>query len=71
MLLARATRRIAPTPAGDTLYGYARNMVGMEREVRARLRAASILPSSHCMPARCRRSWRHRSWTSPRTVSEP
>ncbi|MBU9440987.1 LysR family transcriptional regulator [Burkholderia multivorans] len=40
VLLARTTRRIALTPAGDTLYAYARNIVDMEREVRARLRGA-------------------------------
>ncbi|MFP3757991.1 LysR family transcriptional regulator, partial [Cupriavidus sp. SIMBA_020] len=34
VLLARTTRRVALTPAGDTLYAYARNIVDMEREVR-------------------------------------
>lgn len=40
VLLARTTRRLALTPAGDTLYAYARNIVDMEREVRAKLRGA-------------------------------
>ncbi|HDR8873647.1 TPA: LysR family transcriptional regulator, partial [Burkholderia territorii] len=40
LLLSRTTRRVALTPAGDTLYAYARNIVDMEREVRARLRGA-------------------------------
>lgn len=40
VLLARTTRRVALTPAGDTLYAYARNIVDMEREARARLRGA-------------------------------
>ncbi|AJY12472.1 LysR family transcriptional regulator [Burkholderia dolosa] len=37
---APAAERLALTPAGDTLYAYARNIVDMEREVRARLRGA-------------------------------
>ncbi|QYD70199.1 LysR family transcriptional regulator [Paraburkholderia edwinii] len=36
-LLARTTRRLELTPAGETLYIYARNIVDLEREARARL----------------------------------
>lgn len=36
-LLARTTRRLRLTPEGELLFGYARNIVGLEREARARL----------------------------------
>jgi DNA-binding transcriptional LysR family regulator len=39
-LLLRTTRRFRLTPAGEMLYTYARNIVNLEREVRARLRDA-------------------------------
>ncbi|GAB3388589.1 LysR substrate-binding domain-containing protein [Azotobacter armeniacus] len=42
MLLARTTRRFELTPAGELLYAYARNIVDLEREVRARLRGAPL-----------------------------
>ncbi|WP_246165062.1 LysR family transcriptional regulator [Pigmentiphaga aceris] len=41
-LLARTTRRLALTPAGDTLYAYGRNILDLEREVRARLRGGPL-----------------------------
>ncbi|MBB3102015.1 LysR substrate-binding domain-containing protein [Azomonas macrocytogenes] len=41
-LLARTTRRFELTPAGELLYAYARNIVDLEREVRARLRGSPI-----------------------------
>ena len=37
-LLFRTTRSFRLTPAGEMLYAYARNIVNLEREVRARLR---------------------------------
>ncbi|HYS63273.1 MAG TPA: LysR substrate-binding domain-containing protein [Paraburkholderia sp.] len=37
-LLARTTRSFKLTPAGETLYAYARNIVHLEQELRARLR---------------------------------
>lgn len=39
-LLARTTRSFQLTPAGETLYAYARNIVNLEQEARARLRGA-------------------------------
>ncbi|AOJ81654.1 LysR family transcriptional regulator [Burkholderia savannae] len=42
VLLARTTRRLELTPAGETLYAYARNIVEMEREARARLRGSAL-----------------------------
>jgi DNA-binding transcriptional LysR family regulator len=42
MLLARTTRRFELTPAGELLYAYARNIVDLEREVRARLRGSPV-----------------------------
>ena len=36
-LLDRTTRSFEVTPAGETLYAYARNIVDLEREARARL----------------------------------
>ena len=41
-LLLRTTRSFQLTPAGEMLYTYARNIVNLEREVRARLRGAPI-----------------------------
>ncbi|AOJ11009.1 LysR family transcriptional regulator [Burkholderia mayonis] len=41
-LLARTTRRVELTQAGETLYAYARNIVEMEREARARLRGSPL-----------------------------
>jgi DNA-binding transcriptional LysR family regulator len=41
-LLARTTRRLELTSAGETLYAYARNIVDLEREACARLRGATI-----------------------------
>ncbi|MDN7676344.1 LysR substrate-binding domain-containing protein [Burkholderia oklahomensis] len=41
-LLARTTRRLELTQAGETLYAYARNIVEMEREARARLRGSPL-----------------------------
>ncbi len=41
-LLARTTRSFALTQAGETLYAYARNLVLLEREARARLRGSRI-----------------------------
>ncbi len=41
-LLARTTRRLDLTQAGETLYAYARNIVDLEREARARLRGSTI-----------------------------
>lgn len=41
VLLARTTRRVELTQAGETLYAYARNIVEMEREARARLRGCA------------------------------
>ncbi|KAB0701069.1 LysR family transcriptional regulator, partial [Pseudomonas aeruginosa] len=35
-LLSRTTRRLELTQAGETLYAYARNIVELEREARAR-----------------------------------
>lgn len=37
-LLARTTRSLDLTAQGELLYGYARNIIGLEREARARLR---------------------------------
>ncbi|MFK4443559.1 DNA-binding transcriptional LysR family regulator [Caballeronia udeis] len=45
-LLSRTTRSFQLTPAGEMLYVYARNIVNLEREVRARLRQA---PTAECM----------------------
>ncbi|AIS88948.1 bacterial regulatory helix-turn-helix, lysR family protein [Burkholderia pseudomallei NAU35A-3] len=42
VLLARTTRRVELTQAGETLYAYARNIVEMEREARARLRGSPL-----------------------------
>src|SRR5258708_15569767 len=39
-LLSRTTRSFQLTPAGETLYAYARNIVNLEQELRARLRNA-------------------------------
>ena len=41
-LLSRTTRRLELTQAGETLYGYARNIVELEREARARLHGTPI-----------------------------
>ncbi|MCE8014358.1 LysR family transcriptional regulator [Halomonas daqingensis] len=41
-LLERTTRSLQLTAAGELLVAYARNIVGLEREVRARLSGASI-----------------------------
>lgn len=41
-LLKRTTRRLQLTPAGDTLYAYGRNILDLEREVRAKLRGESL-----------------------------
>lgn len=41
-LLARTTRRLQLTEAGETLYAYARNILDLEREARARLRGSTI-----------------------------
>ncbi|MFT4248142.1 MAG: LysR substrate-binding domain-containing protein [Pseudomonas sp.] len=41
-LLARTTRRLALTQAGETLYTYGRNILDLEREARARLRGARL-----------------------------
>ncbi|MGE8619585.1 MAG: LysR family transcriptional regulator [Achromobacter spanius] len=41
-LLARTTRSFELTPAGQTLYAYARNIVDLEREARARLSGARL-----------------------------
>ncbi|WP_028239814.1 LysR substrate-binding domain-containing protein [Stutzerimonas azotifigens] len=41
-LLARTTRRLELTPAGDTLYSYGRSILDLEREARARLRGAPL-----------------------------
>lgn len=41
-LLARTTRRLELTQAGETLYTYARNIVDLEREARTRLRGSPI-----------------------------
>jgi LysR family transcriptional regulator, cys regulon transcriptional activator len=67
----RAFTRI--TPAGDRVIGHAlrllrevRNIKGVSEEVGRRCqggspaRAASILPRSHCRPAKCCWSWLHR-----------
>ncbi|HEK1687813.1 TPA: LysR family transcriptional regulator [Pseudomonas putida] len=40
-LLQRTTRQLDMTPAGETLYTYARNILDLEQEVRARLRGES------------------------------
>ncbi|AJY28981.1 bacterial regulatory helix-turn-helix, lysR family protein [Burkholderia thailandensis 34] len=42
VLLARTTRRVELTHAGETLYAYARNIVELEREARARLRGSPL-----------------------------
>uniref|UniRef100_UPI003BAC0C4E LysR substrate-binding domain-containing protein n=1 Tax=Stappia sp. TaxID=1870903 RepID=UPI003BAC0C4E len=39
-LLTRTTRRVDLTPSGATLYAYARNILDLEREARARLRGS-------------------------------
>ncbi|VGO10122.1 Transcriptional regulator [plant metagenome] len=41
-LLARTTRRLALTQAGDTLYAYGRNILDLEREARAKLRGTPL-----------------------------
>lgn len=41
-LLSRTTRRLELTQAGETLYAYARNIVELEREARARLHGTPI-----------------------------
>ncbi|MBJ9677492.1 LysR substrate-binding domain-containing protein [Burkholderia gladioli] len=41
-LLERTTRRVAATPAGETLHRYARNILDLEREALARLKGSSI-----------------------------
>ncbi|AMV44285.1 LysR substrate-binding domain-containing protein [Paraburkholderia caribensis] len=41
-LLARTTRRLELTAPGDTLYAYGRNILDLEREVRAKLRGDSL-----------------------------
>lgn len=41
-LLARTTRRLQLTSAGELLFTYARNIVGLEREARARLGGTSV-----------------------------
>lgn len=41
-LLARTTRRLELTQAGDTLYAYGRNILELEREARAKLRGTSL-----------------------------
>ena len=41
-LMARTTRHLALTQAGDTLYAYARNILALEREARAKLRGTSL-----------------------------
>lgn len=42
VLLDRNTRSFELTPAGETLYAYARNIVDLEREARARLSGARL-----------------------------
>ncbi|MES2552276.1 MAG: LysR family transcriptional regulator [Pseudomonadota bacterium] len=42
MLLARTTRRLELTQAGETLHVYANNLLGMEREAQAKLRGKAI-----------------------------
>jgi DNA-binding transcriptional LysR family regulator len=42
LLLARTTRRFELTPAGELLYAYARTIVELEREVRARLHGSAM-----------------------------
>lgn len=42
VLLARTTRSFELTAAGETLYAYARNIVELEREARARLSGAGL-----------------------------
>jgi Transcriptional regulator len=41
-LLARTTRRVALTQAGETLYAYGRHLIDLEREARAKLRGLSL-----------------------------
>ncbi|WP_059405340.1 LysR substrate-binding domain-containing protein [Pseudomonas sp. RIT-PI-q] len=41
-LLTRTTRRLSMTSEGDMLYTYARNILSMEKEIRAKLRGSSI-----------------------------
>jgi DNA-binding transcriptional LysR family regulator len=41
-LLTRTTRHLALTQAGDTLYAYGRNILDLEREVRAKLRGTPL-----------------------------
>ena len=41
-LLARTTRRLELTQAGSTLYGYARNILELEREARVKLQGRSL-----------------------------
>ncbi|NWD03930.1 LysR substrate-binding domain-containing protein [Pseudomonas gingeri] len=41
-LLSRTTRRLSLTAEGEILYTYARNILSLEREVRAKLRGAHI-----------------------------
>ncbi|MGZ2749655.1 LysR substrate-binding domain-containing protein [Burkholderia stagnalis] len=41
-LLARTTRRLALTQAGDTLYAYGRSILDLEREARAKLRGTPL-----------------------------
>ncbi|OZI51133.1 LysR substrate-binding domain-containing protein [Bordetella genomosp. 4] len=41
-LLARTTRRMELTQAGNTLYAYGRNILDLEREARAKLRGAPL-----------------------------
>ncbi|WAC74878.1 LysR substrate-binding domain-containing protein [Roseateles sp. SL47] len=41
-LLARTTRRLELTQAGETLYAYARNILDLERAARAKLRGAPL-----------------------------
>lgn len=41
-LLIRTTRRLELTQGGDTLYAYGRNILDLEREVRAKLRGAPL-----------------------------
>lgn len=41
-LLARTTRRMDLTQAGNTLYAYGRNILDLEREARAKLRGAPL-----------------------------
>ncbi len=50
-------RNVAFRTDGDT--GFCRGLRGRRPAQRA-CSAASILPSSHCMPARCCWSWLHR-----------